>query len=90
VYDIIIPASELQNLPDFKLYIRTLLHGRPQEPILVGSFPPLDSSGSETLSERVIRTSAARFGRDRQAVEDLLNRFLSPASLPQHRRRLAS
>src|SRR3954452_4162601 len=29
-----------RNLPDYKLYVRTLMHGRPQEPFLVASFPP--------------------------------------------------
>jgi hypothetical protein len=42
-YDIIIPASDLQNLPDYKLYVRTLLAGQPLEPFLVHSFPPFDS-----------------------------------------------
>ena len=28
MYDVIVPASELQNLPDYKLYVRTLLNGR--------------------------------------------------------------
>lgn len=32
-YDILIPVSELQNLPDYKLYVRTLLAGRPLEPV---------------------------------------------------------
>jgi len=41
MFDIIVPASALQNLPDYKLYVRTLLHGRPQEPYLVDGFPPV-------------------------------------------------
>src|SRR6195256_6724000 len=32
MYDLIVPAAELQNLPDYKLYVRTLADGRPQEP----------------------------------------------------------
>jgi len=75
-FDLIIPASELQNLPDYKLYIRTLLDGRPEEPFLVQSFPPFDKDGDEATAELVIRTSLARYGRDRQAVEKMLNRFL--------------
>jgi hypothetical protein len=42
MYDVIVPASELQNLPDFRLYLRTLLAGRPQEPFLVHGFPPFE------------------------------------------------
>ena len=82
MFDIIIPASELQNLPDFKLYIRTLLNGRPQEPFLVQGFPPFSKNGMETTAEQVIRTSGARFGRDRQTVERTIERFLAP-STPQ-------
>jgi len=41
-FDLIIPASELQNLPDYKLYIRTLLDGKPQEPFLVEAYPPFE------------------------------------------------
>jgi type IV secretory pathway TraG/TraD family ATPase VirD4 len=77
MYDVIIPASELQNLPDYKLYIRTLMNGRPVEPFLVDSFAPFAKSGKETTADRVIRTSLQRYGRDRGAVERMLNRFLS-------------
>jgi hypothetical protein len=79
MYDVIVPTSELQNLPDFKLYLRTLLNGRPQEPFLVESFPPFEKSGGETSADCVIRTSACRFGRDRKDIEKALNRFLSQA-----------
>jgi hypothetical protein len=76
-FDIIIPATELQNLPDYKLYVRTLLNGRPQEPYLVDGFPPFEKSGNETTADAVIRTSLQRYGRDRQGVEKGLNRFLA-------------
>jgi hypothetical protein len=75
-YDVIVPASELQNLPDYKLYVRTLLNGRPQEPYLVDSFPPFEKNGNETTAETVVRTSLRRYGRDRLNVERMLNRFL--------------
>jgi hypothetical protein len=47
MYDVVVPASELQNLPDYKLYIQTLLDGCPQEPYLVSSYPPFQKSGGE-------------------------------------------
>ncbi|MBX9660404.1 MAG: type IV secretion system DNA-binding domain-containing protein [Nitrospiraceae bacterium] len=78
MYDIIIPASELQNLPDYKLYLRTLMNGKPQEPFLVDSFPPFEKSGKETTADRVLRTSMDRYGRNRGGVEKQLNRFLRP------------
>jgi len=77
MYDVIIPASELQNLPDYKLYVRTLLNGRPQEPFLVDSFPSFPKSGKETTADKVIRTSLQRYGRERRGVEKMLNWFLS-------------
>jgi len=76
-YDIIIPASELQNLPDYKLYVRTLLAGQPQDPFLVEAFPPFSRSGKETTADRLITTSSQRYGRARQAVEKTLKRFLA-------------
>lgn len=79
MYNIIVPASRLQNLPDYKLYVRTLLHGQPQEPYLVNSFPPFPKLGTETSAEMVIRTSGERYGRERKGVEQKLNRFLSAA-----------
>lgn len=75
-YDIIIPASELQNLPDYKLYVRTLLAGRPLEPFLVHSFPPFKNTGTEYDSETLIKTSLQRYGRDRAKIEQRLNSFL--------------
>lgn len=59
-YDIIIPASELQNLPDYKLYVRTLLAGRPLQPFLVHSFPPLEKTGFESDPAVPVSTSLRR------------------------------
>lgn len=77
MFDVIVPASELQNLPDYKAYVRTLLNGRPVEPFVMQSFPPFGATGKETAADTVIRTSRERYGRDRQAVERRLKRFLS-------------
>jgi len=77
MFDVIIPATELQNLPDYKLYIRTLLDGQPVEPYLVQSFPPASGVGKPTDAATVIKTSMRHFGRDRAHVEQRLHRFLS-------------
>jgi hypothetical protein len=77
MYDLIVPASELQNLPDYKLYIRTLLQGHPQEPYLVDTFPPFSKTGKEADANQIVRTSLKRYGRDRAKVERLLNNFLA-------------
>ena len=76
MYDVIVPASS-RNLPDYKLYLRTLLDGKPVEPFLVDSFPPFPKIGNENSAERVIRTSGQRYGRDRVRVEHGLARFLA-------------
>jgi hypothetical protein len=77
-FDVIVPASELQNLADYKLYLRTLMDGRPRDPELVRAFPPFPRLGNENDSGIVARTSLQRFGRDRAEVENRLIRFLSP------------
>ncbi|HEY4361445.1 MAG TPA: TraM recognition domain-containing protein, partial [Bryobacteraceae bacterium] len=77
MFDVIVPASELQNLADYKLYVRTLMGGKPVEPFLVDSFPPFPKLGNENSAERVIRTSGERYGRDRARVERGLARFLA-------------
>jgi type IV secretory pathway TraG/TraD family ATPase VirD4 len=76
MFDVIVPATELQNLPDYKLYVRTLLNGRPQDPYLVQSFPPFPKTQRENSVERVLRTSGQRYGRERAAVEHRIGRFL--------------
>jgi hypothetical protein len=39
-FDLIAPASELQNLPDYKLYVKTLLDGGTLEAIRGGERSP--------------------------------------------------
>jgi len=81
LHSVIVPATELQNLPNYKLYVRTLLNGRPQEPYLVDGFPPFEKIGTETTAAWVIRRSLQRYGRNRQAVEQGRNRvFEKPRS----------
>jgi uncharacterized protein DUF87 len=87
-YDTIIPASELQNLPDHTFYFQTLKDGRPHDPVHVHAFPPIQQdvmrqvwkhNGRTSGKDRVIRKSLERYGRDHVAVESELNRFLSAA-----------
>jgi len=76
-FDVIIPASELQNLPDYTMYVRSMLHGRPQEPFLVQSDPPLSKFCKQNSLINVVRTSLQRYGRHRLDVEARLNGFLA-------------
>ncbi len=81
--DLIVPASELQNLPDYKMiYLRTLIDGSPKDPVMVSTFPPFAKDGhsdhnQSVRRERVIRASLERFGRKRSEVEAKLNGFLT-------------
>lgn len=76
-FGVVLPAAELQDLEDFKAYIRTLSSGRPSGPHLLNTFPPFERTGTETASHQVIQTSLERFGRSRAQVEARLNRFLA-------------
>jgi hypothetical protein len=80
-FDLIVPASELQNLPDYKIYLRTLVDGTPRDPMVVRTFPPFSKKGHGRLHqrsrrERVIRASLERFGRDRREIETDLRHSL--------------
>ncbi len=82
VMDLIVPPSELQNLPGYKIYLRTLIDGAPKDPVMVCTFPPFAKNGhspdnQSVRRERVIRASLERFGRERRAVEAKLNSFLT-------------
>lgn len=77
MYDAIVPAAELQNLPDYTMYVRTLFDGRPLDPFRVRGYPPFEKTGHETTAELVMRTSRQRYGRDRGQVERGIGRFLA-------------
>jgi len=77
MYDLIVPATELQNLPDYKLYVKTLIEGQPQEPFAAQSAPPLSKVYDQNEAVTVIETSSQRFGRSRKNVEHALDTFLA-------------
>lgn len=77
----LLPARLLQDLPDYKIYIRTLINDgtgttKPNEPQLVNAMPPLPYYGSND-PQRIINTSLQRFARPRAEVEAKLKKFLS-------------
>jgi hypothetical protein len=87
-FDMVLPASELQNLPDHKLYLQTLVDGHPHDPVRINAFPPIGRehmrkiwkrTGRTAERDRVVRQSLERFGRNRQTVEAELDRFLRAA-----------
>ncbi len=76
-FAMMMPASELQDLPDYKAYVRTMSGRDPVGPYVVNTFPPLEKTGDENDRERVIRTSLARYGGSRTMVERRIRKFLS-------------
>lgn len=88
LFDTVIPASELQNLPDHKFYFQTLVDGQPHDPVLVNAFPPFQEKhlreiwrdkGKVTKRHRVVTHSLQRYGRERHAIDADLNRFFEAA-----------
>jgi len=80
----ILPASHLQDLPEYKAYVRTMnsdAAGGPSQPIgsyILNTFPPWAAKGKL----HVVRTSLRRFARPRGEVEARLSRFLADG--PKH------
>ena len=78
------PSELLQDLPDYKLYVRTLAENsdgvlRPLEPQLVNAFPPFSLEDGVCASdpERIASISLERYARPRAEVEKHLKKFFS-------------
>jgi energy-coupling factor transporter ATP-binding protein EcfA2 len=82
-FALMLPARELQHLPDYKLYVRTLrsLEGIagdvPSDPLKVRAYSPFTMDGIENNRWKVIRASAERYTRPRAQVEAALTKFLA-------------
>jgi hypothetical protein len=81
-FAMVLPARELQHLPDYKIYVRTLrsigLKGDlPTVPLLVRAHGPLAAGGTENTRERVLRTSSERYTSKRSTIEQRINKFLT-------------
>lgn len=84
-FSMIISAAQLQDLPDYKLYVRSLValgDGQqavttPSHPRRVTAYPPFTSNNNIAIRERIIRTSAERYCRHRADVEARLTKFLA-------------
>jgi len=78
----ILPASNLQDLPDYKTFVRTMSAepgrpSQPQGPITVKTFPAFSRQGTENSKARVIRTSLRRYSRLRAHVDRKLQKLFS-------------
>jgi hypothetical protein len=78
-FGLAIPASSLQELPDYTMYVRTLTRGNsaassPSGPHYVSGYPPFDRYPDHAYRESVIRVSQARYAKPRATVDEKLKR----------------
>jgi hypothetical protein len=84
-FSTVIPASALQDLSDFKTYVRTMTAEPnrppiPYGPVSVKTFPAFQRQGTENDKARVIEASLRRYSRPRPDVEAKLKAFFSAQS----------
>ena len=77
-----VPAKAIQELPDFKLYVRTMVtdpHGvsRPTGPHPLDAFPPFQKIKGMADYDQVVRVSRARHACPRTTVERRIAGFLA-------------
>jgi hypothetical protein len=75
-----LPASSLQELPDYTMYVRTLTHGSgagasPSGPRYVSGSPPFERHRRHAHRESVIHQSQARYAKPRAIVDEELKRI---------------
>jgi hypothetical protein len=78
-FGMMVPASSLQDLPDYTMYVRTLMRGTgagasPSGPHLVAGYPPFERHVRHARRESIIRVSHARYAKPRAVVEEQLRR----------------
>ncbi len=77
-FGLMLPASNLQELPDYTLYVRTLSRMKeggassPSGPHRISAYPPFDRHPRHARRESVIRVSQARYATLRTIVDQKL------------------
>jgi len=79
-----IPAPNLQTLPNYAFYVRTLKPlerqagtvASPTTPHLINAYRPFDPLSGRAARERIVRTSSERWTKPRDEIEAKLARFL--------------
>lgn len=76
----VFPGAVLQELADFKAYVRTLscTDGvcEPTEPELMATYPPSAKGCGAGWRENIVRTSNERYTKPRAAVDAAIERFM--------------
>jgi hypothetical protein len=77
----VLPASELQDMPDYKAFVRTMKVedgvSRPSGPYVVKALTPFAKGKTDADPERVIRVSLARYAKPRAEIEAKISHFLT-------------
>jgi hypothetical protein len=79
-FGLVLPASNLQELPDYTMYVRTLTRSSgatgasPSGPHYVNGYPPFDRHLRHAHPESVVRVSRDRFAKPRAIVDQKLKR----------------
>jgi type IV secretory pathway TraG/TraD family ATPase VirD4 len=77
-------ATQLENLPDFELYLRTLIYSKGSSALMASqaerhtAYPPFSNSSDPQESQRVIRASFERYTQPRPAVDKWLSKQFAP------------
>ncbi|MFA5358467.1 MAG: type IV secretion system DNA-binding domain-containing protein [Patescibacteria group bacterium] len=67
--------EDLVNLTKFEIYLKLMIDGVASEPFSAKTLPPLFEPEESDVSEKIIKVSRERYGRDRNEVEDKIRRW---------------
>ena len=80
-YATLMPAANLQDLEDYKIYVRTLTErpngaSTPAGPHAIATYPPFGPPQRVAQRDRIVETSLARYTKPRSVIDADLKRFL--------------
>jgi hypothetical protein len=79
-------ATQLENLPDYELYLRTLIYSEGRSALMaaqaerITGYPPFQNNKDAQESQRVIRASFERYTQPRAGVDAWLSKQFAPAA----------
>lgn len=80
-FAMVVPAANLQDLADWKMYVRTLFRERsgansPSGPHIVAPYPPFPKERRNAARQRIVEVSSERHTKPRSSVDAKLSNFL--------------
>ncbi len=67
--------QDMVNLPNYSVYLKMMVDGVTCRPFSAITLPPFKVRSSHAVREKIIDTSAKRYARPRETVEDEINRW---------------